>query len=225
MIFFKKSWTLWTMLKFGFFISLTCVLLFLLLMWRANSAAKSAGEGILFDDVDVLPKDSAERVALVFGCSRLIHGRENLYFKYRINAAYELWQAKKVRGFIVSGDNSRDDYNEPEDMKQALIEKGVPAEKIVCDFAGLRTLDSVVRVQKIFGENDVIFVSQKFHNERAAYIALKRSINAIGYNAKDVTTSSNTHRREYLARVRMWTDENIFHTKPKHLGEQEKLGF
>ncbi len=226
MILFAKTFTFWGFTKLAFLFAIVSITIFLLLMWWANSAAKSAGEGVLYDAVDELPEESSPRVALVFGCAKTINGNTNLYFKYRIEAAYELWKAGKVRGFIVSGDNSRDDYNEPEDMKQALIEKGVPAEKIVCDFAGLRTLDSVVRVEKIFGVKKVILVSQKFHNERAAYIAKKRGIDAIGYNAEDVMTNySKNQKREYLARVRMWVDENILNTTPKYLGEHEVLSF
>ena len=225
MILFIKSFTLWGWAKLAFLIALIFISLFLLLMWWANSAAKSAGEGVLFENVDEMPDETDSRVALVFGCAKTVNGNTNLFFKHRIEAAVELWKAGKVRGFIVSGDNSRDNYNEPEDMKQALIEQGVPAEKIVCDFAGLRTMDSVVRVEKIFGVKKVVLVSQKFHNERAAYIAQNRGIDAIGYNAKDVTINQYTQRREYLARVRMWTDENIFNTTPKYLGEKEVLGF
>lgn len=225
MILFTKSLTLWGCAKLLFLFALISITLFLLLIWWANSAAKSAGEGVLYGDVDDIPDTSNPRVALVFGCAHKINGNTNLFFKHRIEAAAELWQAGKVKGFIVSGDNSRDDYNEPEDMKQALIDKGVPTDKIVCDYAGLRTLDSVVRVKKIFGVNEVILVSQKFHNERAAYIAQMRGIDAIGYNAKDVSTNNHTQRREYLARVRMWVDENLLNTSPRHLGKQESLGF
>jgi SanA protein len=220
----SKTFTLWGFTKLAILLALIVTTFFFLLMWWANSAAQSAGESVLYDDIDELPSESNKRVALVFGCAQKINGNTNLYFKYRIEAAYDLWEAGKVRGFIVSGDNSRDDYNEPEDMKQALIEKGVPADKIVCDFAGLRTMDSVVRVEKIFGIQDVILVSQKFHNERAAYIAQKRGIDAIGYNAQDVK-GRETQKREYLARVRMWADENILKTTPKYLGEYETLSF
>jgi len=148
----------------------------------------------------------------------------NLYFKYRIEAAYELWKAGKVRGFIVSGDNSRDNYNEPQDMKNALVKLGVPADKIVCDYAGLRTMDSVIRVDKIFGIKRIIIVSQKFHNERASYIAKSREIDALGYNAQDVK-GKEMSKREYLARMRMWVDENILKTSPKYLGKQEEVPF
>ena len=194
-------------------------------MWWANNAAQSAGKNTLFNEVSNIPDEEGKtRVALVFGCAEKIRGRANLYFQYRIEAAYKLWQAGKVRGFIMSGDNSRADYNEPQDMKNALINMGVPADKIVCDYAGLRTMDSVIRVQKIFNVKKVILVSQKFHNERAVYISQKRGIDAIGFNAQDVK-GKEIQNREYLARVRMWVDENILKTSPKHLGQEERLTF
>jgi len=229
MTFLSKTITLWGFTKCIFISAILVVTLFFLLMWWANKAAKSAGESVLFDQIESIPSESSlskspQRVGLVFGCSKTVNGNTNLYFKYRIEAAYELWKAGKVRGFIVSGDNSRDDYNEPQDMKQALIEKGVSANKIICDYAGLRTMDSVVRVKQIFDINKVILVSQKFHNERAAYIAQNRGIDAIGYNAKDINRKEMKNR-EYLARIRMWTDENILNTKPKYLGKKEELTF
>jgi len=174
-------------------------------MWWANSAVQSVS-GSLYKDTNDIPDEKEKRVALVLGCSEKIQGRINLYFKYRIEAAYELWKAGKVRGFIVSGDNSRDNYNEPQDMKNALVKLGVPADKIVCDYAGLRTMDSVIRVDKIFGIKRIIIVSQKFHNERASYIAKSREIDALGYNAQDVK-GKEMSKREYLARMRMWVDE------------------
>jgi len=151
MTIFSKTITLWGFIKLSLLLGIIAITLFLILMWWANSAAQSAGKNVLYNDITKLPDDSNKRIALVFGCAEKIHGRNNLYFKYRIEAAHKLWETGKTRGFIVSGDNSREDYNEPKDMKQALIKKGVPADKIICDYAGLRTMDSVVRVEKIFG--------------------------------------------------------------------------
>jgi SanA protein len=150
----------------------------------ANLAAVHASQGKLFDKPEDIP---AARVALVFGTDdRLLDGRENLYFRYRIDAAEALWKAGKVRVILVSGDNRAKDYNEPERMRRALVERGIPNDRIVCDYAGLRTLDSVVRAKEIFGVNDVILVSQRFHNERAAYLAEANGIKFTGLNAKDV---------------------------------------
>jgi SanA protein len=165
-------------------------------------------------------------VALLFGTDdRVQGGRENLYFRYRIDAAEALWKAGKIRLILVSGDNSEKYYNEPEKMKKALVERGVPKNRIVCDYAGLRTLDSVVRAKEIFGVTDVVFVSQRFHNERAAYLAKANGMSYCGFNARDVATQGGlkTKVREVGARVKMWLDVRVLGTKPKHLGEKIQL--
>ena len=127
----------------------------------SNRAAVLAGRVCLFDDPQQV---EAGRVGLVFGCHDRFQGRENLYFRYRIDAAEALWKAGKLRGLIVSGDNRRIDYNEPDKMRRALIQRGIPADRIVCDYAGLRTLDSVVRAKEIFGVSEVTIISQRFQN-------------------------------------------------------------
>ena len=189
----------------------------------ANFAAVHAGHGKLYDDVSKVP---AGKVALVFGTDdRVKGGRENLYFRYRIDAAEALWKAGKIRLILVSGDNSEKYYNEPEKMKKALIKRGVPKDRIICDYAGLRTLDSVVRAKEIFGLNDMVFVSQRFHNERAAYLAKANGISYCGFNARDVVTRGGlkTKLREVAARVNMWLDVRVLGTKPKHLGDKITL--
>ncbi|MDF1714011.1 MAG: ElyC/SanA/YdcF family protein [Akkermansiaceae bacterium] len=198
------------------------VLFSVALIFYADHAATKAAEGKLYDDAGDVPEAD---VALVFGCNKSFQGRRNLYFMHRIAAAVELWKEGRVRCFIVSGDNHSHDYNEPEDMKAALVEAGVPAEKIVCDFAGLRTLDSVVRAKEIFGAEKVILISQKFHNQRAAYLAESIGLEVVGLNAQSVTgpAARKTDTREKLARVKMWLDVNVLKTDPKFLGQKEKL--
>ncbi len=195
---------------------------FVVFVGYANYAATRAGKGILFDDVHDVPK---QRAGLVFGCSEKLGERDNLYFKYRIQAAAELWHAGKVDFLIVSGDNRVKNYNEPVSMRKALVKAGVPFDKIVCDYAGLRTLDSVVRAKEIFGLTEITLVSQKFQNERAAYIAKSRGMKVYGYNARDVEgyAARKTEDREVLARVKMWIDVNITNKQPKHLGEKEPV--
>lgn len=192
-----------------------------LIFW-ADRAAVKAAEGKLFNDPAEVPETP---VALVFGCSKTFQGRQNLYFKYRIEAAVKLWDAGKVKCFIVSGDNHSHGYNEPHDMRDALVEAGVPGEKIVCDHAGLRTLDSVVRAKEIFGVDQVILISQKFHNERAAYLAESVGLEVVGLNAQSVTgpAARKTDSREKLARVKMWLDVNVLRTDPKFGGKREEL--
>lgn len=192
------------------------------LITYTNLVAVRSAKGRLFHEAAEI---SRHRVGLIFGCDNQIDGRENLYFRYRIEAAVRLWNAGKVSCFLVSGDNRTKYYNEPEAMKQALVDRGVPADRIFADFAGLRTLDSVVRAKEIFGATDVVFVSQRFQNERAIYIARANGIDAVGFNAQDVVGSGGykTKLREVGARVQMWLDVNILSTRPKVMGPAEAL--
>jgi SanA protein len=188
----------------------------------ANITAIWAAHGRTFTDVSQVP---VTEVGLVFGTSDRVNGRENLYFRYRIEAAVKVWNARKIRTLIVSGDNRAHDYNEPEKMKRALVRQGIPADRIVCDYAGLRTLDSVVRAKEIFGADKILFISQRFQNERAIYLAKANGIEAWGYDAEDVESNAGlkTKVREVGARVKMWLDVNFLNTRPKYLGEQVKL--
>ena len=176
----------------------------------------------LTDHAAELPERKA---ALLLGTSpKLADGRSNTYFHLRIRAAADLYRAGKVRYIIVSGDNRKHGYNEPEAMKAALVAQGIPAEKIVPDYAGIRTLDSVLRARSIFGQESYIVVSQKFHNERAVYLARAHGIDAYGYNAADVDRYSGfkTEVREYLARVKMLLDLAV-QKAPRHQGEPVRL--
>jgi SanA protein len=118
----------------------------------------------------------------------LKNGQINLYYQNRILAAIELYKAGKIKYIIVSGDNSVANYNEPLDMKNDLVLLGVPDSLIYLDYAGFRTFDSVMRANKIFGQDKFFVISQLFHNERTVFIARHYDIEAFGYNAKDVTS-------------------------------------
>jgi SanA protein len=185
----------------------------------ANVVPGLVSHGLHHQDAGAMPH---HEVGLIFGCDERIGGRDNLYFSYRIDAAVELWNAGKVGCFIVSGDNRVKNYNEPEAMRAALVARGVPTERIVSDFAGLRTLDSVVRAKEIFGVDDVVFISQRFQNERAIYLAKAHGMTARGFDAIDPSSSllNKTRTREIGARVKMWLDVNVLGTRPKHLGKR-----
>ena len=126
---------------------------------------------------------------------------------------------------MVSGDNSRVGYNEPEDMKVALMERGVPEAAIYLDYAGFRTLDSMVRMREIFKTTSFIVISQAFHNERAVYIGNHFGLDVIGFNAQDVSKAFGikTMLREKLARVKVFVDI-LFNQQPKFLGKQITIG-
>lgn len=161
-------------------------------------------------------------VALVLGTSRSVNGvTENPFFTHRIKAAAELFFKKKVKHILVSGDNSSMHYNEPRDMRHALIKLGVPDSCITMDFAGLRTLDSVVRSHKIFQQKRITIVSQEFHNYRALFIANHYGLDAVAYNAAYPTEATmKTICREYLARPKALLDLYLLHTQPKFLGDK-----
>lgn len=162
-----------------------------------------------------LPK---KEFALVLGAAKNGKNGLNPYFKYRMDATIDLWKNEKISQIIVSGDNHTLTYNEADDMKNYLVNHGIPESTIHCDYAGFRTLDSVVRAKKVFGCNSMVIVSQKFHNERALYIAHYYGIDAIAFNAKDVKSVTNlTHIREIFAKLLVIFDLHLFNTKPKFL--------
>lgn len=163
---------------------------------------------------------------LVLGCARTLpDGRGNLYFQYRVDAAAKLYHAGLVRHLIVSGDNSRKDYDEPTDMKAALVARGIPAGRIHCDYAGFRTLDSVIRARKVFQQDRIIVVSQEFHVQRAVFLARHHGVDAVGFAARDITSNAGlrTRLRENLARVKAVLDIHVLHTAPKFLGDPVPL--
>ncbi len=188
--------------------------------WRIEQKSASS----LFDKVQSIP---ANKVGLVLGTSKWLRdGRINLYFKYRIDAAVALYKAKKIKYILVSGDNRFDYYNEPREMHNALVAHGIPSEAIVLDYAGFRTLDSVVRSKKVFGQQAITIISQPFHNKRAVFIASSYGIKAVAFNAKDVNLymGFKTQIREKLARVKVFLDLYVTNKQPKFLGKKVEIG-
>ncbi len=171
------------------------------------------------------PQDLPERTAgLVLGCAPTVAGQPNRFFSHRIEAAADLFHSGKVRALIVSGDNSTPSYDEPTAMMEALVRAGVPEERIYRDFAGFRTLDSIVRAREIFSQSALIIVSQRFHNERAVFLARRNGLDAMALNARDVSGTGGwrTYVREAFARVRAVLD-SLFDTPPKFLGEPVEI--
>jgi SanA protein len=111
-------------------------------------------------------------------------------------------------------------------MKMALLEKGVPADRIYLDYAGFRTLDSVVRAKEIFGQGQITVISQHFHNQRAIFLAGHRGIDAIGFDATEVEFryAFKTRCREQFARVKAVLDIYVFHMQPHFLGQKIVIG-
>jgi SanA protein len=187
----------------------------ILALFAADRYVEYFADGRVYGDVEAVP---SREYGLVPGTSRLVHGKYlNTYFFNRIRAAVELYRAGKIRKIIVSGDNSRTDYNETGDMERELIAEGVAPEDVLSDFAGFRTLDSVVRARNLFGANEITVISQRFHCERAIYLAARNGIDAVGFEADEVAPRSIRLKlavREALARVMAVLDAEILNTRP-----------
>jgi SanA protein len=183
------------MRKFLLFILLSGLILMLpwgIISWQTR--------GQIYRDIDSVP---TTEVGLLLGTTPSVGGQENLFFSTRIEAAKELYERGKIRYILVSGDNSDQTYNEPEYMKKALIKAGVPESAITMDFAGFRTLDSVLRAKEVFSlTGGITIISQPFHVERALFLAEHNHVNAIGYGSANVSIEYglSTYIREIGAR-------------------------
>jgi len=170
-----------------------------------------------------------KKAALLLGTAKYMRGGgKNYFYTYRIRATVALWKAGKVKAIIVSGDNGTKHYDETTTMYDDLVKAGIPAKYITKDYAGFRTLDSVVRAEAIFDLKDYIIISQKFHLERALFIAKAKGQKAIGFVAKDIPGTAAAYKmkvREYLARAKAFLDVYILHTEPKFYGKKEKVTY
>ncbi len=206
-------------LKRIFYSGVALLLLVLLLNYKVKHDVKES----MYDNITETP---SKKVGLLLGTAKYVKGGWiNLYYTHRITAAVELYKAGKIEYILISGDNGRESYDEPTLMKEDLMAAGIPESAIYLDYAGFRTLDSLVRCKIIFGELDILVISQQFHNERAVYIARAKGMQAIGYNAQDVNAKYGfkTRIREYLARTKMFLDL-WFGKEPKFLGEEIQIG-
>lgn len=184
-------------------------------IWVIGSTKK-----LVYHSVESVPFN---HVALVLGTSKYSRsGHSNLFFKYRMEASVELYRRGKVKHFILSGDNSLSYYNEPQDMRKALLAQGIPDSAITPDYAGFRTFDSVVRSKKIFKQDSITIITQEFHAYRALFISNYYGMKAIAFATEQVPKgySVMTHLREFLARSVAVIDLYILGKQPKFLGEQ-----
>jgi SanA protein len=204
-------------------LTIICLIIFFSVLLGCNIwVVKSTEENVYFD-LDKLPN---HRIALVLGTShRTTSGAANPFFEKRIEMAARLYSLGKIDHFILSGDNRTIYYNEPITMRKALIKKGVPASAITLDFAGFRTLDSVVRSKEIFGQDKITIITQPFHSYRALFISHYYNIDAVAMVAgePDYDYSVKVRIREYFARTKAVLDLYIFKTEPKFMGEKEEL--
>lgn len=193
-------------LRRWYIVGIIASILVLSLVFAANYAVTSSTATQIYSDVNAIPKN---KVGLLLGTAKYkdrARNRINEFYQRRIDAAVALYMAGKIDYIIVSGDNSTQYYNEPKLMKNDLIARGVPENRIFMDNAGFRTLDSILRCRDIFGQTAFTVISQEFHNQRALYIANHKNVHAIAFNAADGDTFVEVTMREKLARVKMLLD-------------------
>ena len=194
------------------------ILLVISVTW-VNLTITKTGNKFCYSSIDSIPHNHC---GLVLGTSKYLwNGKRNLYYTNRIKAAVELYNHNKIDFIIVSGDNRNRNYNEPITMYNDLIAAGISNKKIILDYAGFRTLDSVVRGKEVFGQDKFTIISQSFHNQRAIYIARRKGIEAIAFNSEDVTgkLTLKVQIREVAARMLVFFD--LFTSKQPHfLGEK-----
>lgn len=211
------------------FVFVGCILLLLVgVILTCNQIVVNSTKEKVFNDINSI---KPTEVGLLLGTTpqTRIGGRKNMFFKYRIDAAEDLYNAGKIKYILISGDeNNLDGINEPECMKDSLVARGIPDNVIFLDGKGFRTLDSVVRMSKVFGVRIFTIISQRFHNERALYLAEHLGLDVEdlqAYNAKEPTSTMSmmTYIREYFARVKMFFD--IWTNKqPSNLEDGQPLG-
>jgi len=193
-----------------------------ILMAASDIAITLNAKGRIYKDVDVLPK---RQVGLVLGTSKYIGKTSNPYYTYRIEAAEALYHAGKINHLLLSGDNAHRSYNEPWTMKRDLREAGIAEEAIHLDYAGFRTLDSVVRAKTVFSLARFTVITQQFHCERALFLADVNDIDAICYAVPSPRGWAGTkiRAREILARTKAVLDSFILNVKPKFTGPKAPI--
>jgi len=191
----------------------TCIAAFVIF---CNVTTYYGSEDYIYKNPDKIPYNE---YCVLLGTSKTLNGRENIYFTDRMNAAALLYHKGKIKYIIVSGAvHQHTTYNGPEDMTKALLARRVPADRIIKDNCGYRTLDSMYRACDVFGVKKFTVVSQYFHIARAIYVARHLDLDVIGFAAdhdKARFFSLRDRLREYMAKVKMMLDLYLLNTKPR----------
>lgn len=175
------------------------------------------------DRIGTLEDVPDQPVAVVFGAGLDIRGEPMPFLRARLDLARQLYTAGKVRVVLVSGDNRRADYNEPDAMRGYLIDSGVPAGKVVADYAGFDTYATCVRAKRIFGVDRAIAVTQSYHLPRA--VATCRSVGIEVWGVGDDTVRPDANGwgsdvlREWPANIKMAWD--LISGREPVLGQRE----
>jgi vancomycin permeability regulator SanA len=183
-----------------------------------------ATSAVRYDNPYTVPQ---EPVAIIFGAGVRPGGRLSPMLADRVEAGIQLYQEGRVRKLLMTGDNSRIDYDEVTAMQRFAEERGVPTEDITLDYAGFNTYDSCYRARAIFGVENAILVTQRYHLPRAVYTCRQLGIRAVGLGTPDWERYPRVmgpySMREALATLNALWEVHITRPEPTFLGPFEGL--
>jgi len=189
------------LILFGIFMAiLTIIVVFLLSLQTENQ-----GSSYIYQDIAKTPK---AQTVMILGASVLRNKTMSDMLKDRADTAIEVYKASKAENILISGDGQAKNYNEVVVVNNYLLEQGIPKEKILLDYYGFDTYDSLYRARDIFGIKNLIISTQNFHLPRALFIAKSLGIQAYGITA-DRHKYKNMELnigRELLATVKAYVD-------------------
>lgn len=200
----------------GVVVVLTCVCVL-----AVNRSVAAGTAAAIFRVGEVPPKP----VAVVFGARVKRDGNLSAVLSDRVLTAVELYRSGKVRKLLMTGDNSRRDYDEPGAMKEFATQHGVPDRDIALDYAGFRTYDSCYRARDIFGVKSAILVTQRYHLPRALYTAQSMGLDAVGCVAdrRRYAAQRRFSFREQWSTLAAWLQVNVTKPQPHFLGPKVEL--
>lgn len=203
-----------------FYVFLALALLCFLLLFCLDQFIGYNVRDSIYQQVDKTPH---RPYAVLLGTSKYTSkNTPNQFYENRLASTKALFDAQKIDYILLSGDNRTLQYNEPRMMRRDLIKMGIGEQFLFPDYAGFRTLDSIIRAKEVFKAEPMMIISQRFHCERALFIAKYHQIDAICFAADDPDYYSLTRLREMLARFLMvwelWTEK-----APHFLGQPEPL--
>ncbi len=192
----------------GAFLSVTNIIMLSASKGRIYEGGEISAEGLEYDAI------------IVLGAGVRDDGSPSHMLEDRLKAAYTAYMARPVH-ILVTGDHSREGYNEVGAMKDYLIEKGVPSEDIFMDHAGFSTYESAYRAKEIFSISSALVVTQEYHLHRAIYLCRSLGIDAYGYSASLRSYYGQFIRdaREIVARGKD-SLYILFMPSPTYLGEK-----
>lgn len=191
------------------------IIIAILVIFGLEAYVQKETSNLIYSEITKIP---SAKTGIILGASVHSDGKLSPILTDRVETAYQLYKLNKIENFLVSGDHKSDDYDEVNTIKNYLLKKGVPAGDIILDHSGFDTYDSMFRAKSVFGVEDAIVITQKFHLPRSLYIAKNLNANYKGLEAVPLayTSSETIKRREQLANFKaVW--ELIINQQPTTL--------